>query len=75
MPQVEICCWCAKEIEPDVEKFVMVNNSTAESPRRIAHLSCHQEREKKRGPGFVFSEGAEWASNLGERLGKMFRRD
>jgi len=41
MPQVEICCWCVKEIEPDTEKFVMVSNSTVNSPRRIAHLSCH----------------------------------
>jgi hypothetical protein len=70
MPQVEICCWCTKEIEPDTEKFVMVSNST-EDPRRIAHLSCHQERERKRGLGFVFGERPDWASNLG----KMFRRD
>jgi hypothetical protein len=75
MPQVEICCWCVKEIEPDTEKFVMVSNSTVNSPRRIAHLSCHQEREKKRGPGLILGEGAELASNLGERLGKIFRRD
>ena len=76
MPEVEICCWCAKEINPDTDKFVTVGKATAERPRRIAHLGCHQDREKntfkESGGAFVFSEGPNLIISLGERLGKMF---
>lgn len=77
MPEVEICCWCTKEINSDADKFVTIGNATADRPRRIAHLSCHQEREKifssEIDGAFVLGAGPNLIISLGERLAKKFR--
>lgn len=44
MPEVEICCFCGKEIDEDNEKFVVVAPKTEKAVRVLAHLECQQAR-------------------------------
>lgn len=47
MPQVELCCFCEKEVDTQGEKFVVVNEKSRSTPREIAHIECFQKRPKE----------------------------
>jgi hypothetical protein len=43
MPAVETCARCKKKIDPETEKFVVVQEKYQYAPRIIVHVPCAQQ--------------------------------
>jgi hypothetical protein len=42
MPEVQLCMYCKKKIDPRNEEYVLVRNSDGANPQALAHVPCRQ---------------------------------